>query len=72
MMMSPDKMAKKSMVVGSIGVIFYIISMVLLWTESGPIFDAFDHKDFFFGGSGLLLIAVWIKLGAIYHKGEMK
>ncbi|MBI4050389.1 MAG: hypothetical protein HY396_00210 [Candidatus Doudnabacteria bacterium] len=68
--MDPKKLTRWSIWSGFIGVILYIIAAVMLWQGSDQLlFDKFDHKDLYFAGSGLLYIAIWLKLGAIYHKG---
>lgn len=55
-----------SIVVGVIG----ILSLIGAWLagESG-LFLGFSQKHLFADAGLLLLIAIWLKLGAIYHKG---
>ena len=68
--MDPKRLTKWSLTAGFLGVILYVIALIALWTGSQTlILDKFDHKDLYFAGSGLLYIAIWLKLGAIYHKG---
>ena len=65
--MQPEKIARWSLWVGSLGVILFVVALVLLWQGGGAIvMDRFDHKDFYFAGSGLLYIAIWFKLAAIF------
>ena len=71
MQMDSNKLTKTSLVIGFIGILLYIVAFVLLWQGSVLIADRLNHKDLYFAGSGLLLIAIWFKLGAIYHKGGM-
>lgn len=69
--MNPKTLTSWSIGSGFLGVILYIIALVMLW--QGPdnlLAGKFDHKDLYFAGSGLLYIAIWLKLGAIYHKGQ--
>lgn len=69
--MDPKKLTKWSLTAGFLGIILYIIALIALWSGSQTlILDKFDHKDLYFAGNGLLLIAIWFKLGAIYHKGS--
>ncbi len=68
--MNPKTLTKWSIYSGFLGVLLFLISAVLLWQGSDSLLlDKFDHKDLYFAGSGLLYIAIWLKLGAIYHKG---
>lgn len=59
-------LAKWSMIVGTLGLIFFLLALFTFWSDAA-IWN-FDHKDFYFGGIGFMAIAVWFKLGAIYHK----
>lgn len=69
--MNPKSLSKWSITVGFVGIILYIIALILLWRGSDSLlFDKLDHKDLYYAGSGLLYIAIWFKLGAIYHKGQ--
>lgn len=70
MAMDSKSLTNWSIAAGLVGVILYVIAFVLLW-QGGQnlIADRIDHKDLYFAGSGLLYIAIWLKLGAIYHKG---
>lgn len=68
--MDPNKLTTWSMWSGAVGIILYLIAVVMLWQGAGNLLlDKFDHKDLYFAGSGLLYIAIWLKLGAIFHKG---
>lgn len=51
---------------GMLGVVFFILAVVSFYADT--LIMQLDHKDFYFGGMGLLAIAIWLKLGAIYHK----
>lgn len=68
--MNPKTLSNWSIWIGFLGVILFIVALVVLW--QGPtdnlVLERFDHKDFYFAGSGLLYIAIWLKLGALYHK----
>lgn len=69
--MNPKTLSNWSIYSGFLGVILYIIALVLLWQGGRALlFDRFDQKDLYFAGSGLLYIAIWLKMGAIYHKGQ--
>lgn len=68
--MNPKTLSKWSIASGFVGVILYIIALILLWQGGDNLLAGrFDHKDLYFAGSGLLYIAIWMKLGAIFHKG---
>ena len=66
--MDPKKLTQWSIASGFLGIILYIVALVMLWQGGTKIADKFDHKDLYFAGSGLLYIAIWFKLGAIYHR----
>ncbi|MEK7203647.1 MAG: hypothetical protein AAB627_01045 [Patescibacteria group bacterium] len=51
---------------GFVGIVLFVLALVVFWADT--LWFGFDHKDFYFGGIGLLAIAIWFKLGAIYHK----
>ncbi len=69
--MDPKTLTKWSLTTGFLGIILFVVAVVMLWQGSDNLlFDKFDHKDLYFAGSGLLYIAIWFKLGAIYHKGQ--
>lgn len=51
---------------GFLGIILFVLALIVFWADT--LWLGFDHKDFYFGGIGLLAIAIWFKLGAIYHK----
>lgn len=68
--MKDKNLTNWSIAAGLIGIILYVIAFVLLWQGGTLIADKLDHKDLYFAGSGLLYIAIWLKLGAIYHKGS--
>ncbi len=64
--MDPKTLTRWSIITGFVGVILYVVALIALW--QGHPFGRFNHKDFYYAGSGLLYIAIWLKLGAIYHK----
>ncbi len=69
--MDPKTLTKWSVFSGFLGVLLYLAALVMLWQGSNNLLaDRFDHKDLYFAGSGLLYIAIWLKLGAIYHKAQ--
>lgn len=69
--MDPKPLSKWSIGLGFLGAILYVIALVVLWQGGHKLLlGRFDHKDLYFAGSGLLYIAIWLKLGAIYHKGS--
>ena len=49
-----------------LGVLSFILAVVVFYSDS--MIASLDHKDLYFAGIGLLAIAIWLKLGAIYHK----
>ena len=59
-------LAKWSMIAGVLGLLSFLFALVAFWSDA--LFWNFDHKDFYFGGMGLIVLAIWFKLGAIYHK----
>lgn len=68
--MDPKALTQWSIAAGFLGVILYVVALVMLWQGGDNLIaDRLDHKDLYFAGSGLLYIAIWLKLGAIYHKG---
>lgn len=68
--MNPNKLTKWSITSGFVGIILYIIALISLWSGGqNLLLDRFDHKDLYYAGNAFLLIAIWFKLGAIYHKG---
>lgn len=69
--MNPNKLSNWAVWSGCIGVVLYAVALVLAWqSDSSLLFDRFDKKDLYFAGSGFLYIAIWFKLGAIFHKGS--
>ena len=67
--MDPKTLTNWSIASGFVGIILYVIALIVLWQGGGTLIaDRLDHKDLYFAGSGLLYIAIWLKLGAIYHK----
>ena len=67
--MNPDQLGQWSVWAGCLGVLSFLVSLILLWQgTSSIVLDKFDHKDFYYAGAGLLHIAIWIKLGAIFHQ----
>ena len=55
-----------SMWAGGLAVLSFILSVVTFYGDA--MIARFDHKDFYFAGIGLIALAIWLKLGAIYHK----
>lgn len=67
----PKKLMNWSMWAGFLGVVLYVLALVMLWQGGGTlVLDRFDHKDFYFAGSGFLYAAVWFALVAIFRKGQ--
>jgi hypothetical protein len=67
--MDPKSLAKWSMALGMLGILAYLVAFVLLWQGGNTILgERLDHKDLYFAGTGLLYIAIWMKLGAIFLK----
>jgi len=69
--MNPEKLTKWSLISGFTGVLLFFIALILLLMDGARIAGQLDHKDIYYAGTGFLLIAIWFKLGAIYHKGGM-
>lgn len=67
--MNPNKLAKWSKFCGVLAIILYILAFIVLWKGGALIAGKIDRKDLYFAGCGLLYIAIWLKLGAIYYKG---
>ncbi len=67
--MDPEQLGQWSVWTGALGVLSFLVSLILLWQGSGNmILDRFDQKDFYFAGAGFMYIAIWMKLGAIFHQ----
>lgn len=66
--MDPKTLTQWSIGAGFLGIIIYIVALVLLWQGTKLFGGKMDHKDLYYAGSGLLYIAIWLKLGAIYHR----
>jgi len=64
--MNHKKLSNWGVAAGFLGVILFVLALIVFWSDS--LWLGFDHKDFYFAGMGLLVIAIWFKLGAIYHK----
>lgn len=54
------------MAAGFVGIVFFLLAIWAFYADA--LTAGLDHKDFYFGGIGLFAIAIWFKLGAIYHK----
>lgn len=67
--MNPNKWARWSMVCGVVAIVLYVLAFIVLWKGGALVAGMVDRKDLYFAGSGLLYIAIWLKLGAIYYKG---
>ena len=65
--MDHKKLSNWGVAAGFLGILSFVLALMAFWTDT--LWLDFDHKDFYFGGMGLLAIAIWFKLGAIYHKG---
>lgn len=59
-------LTKWSVFCGVVGIILFILALIVFWADTMIL--SFDHKDFYFAGIGFLAVAIWFKLGAIYHK----
>ena len=69
--MNPRTLTQWSIWSGGIGVLAYVVAVIMLWQGADTLlFDKLDHKDLYYAGQGLVLLAIWMKLGAIYHKGS--
>jgi hypothetical protein len=66
--MNSEKLARWSIVCGTIAIILYILALIVLWKGGALITGMVDRKDLYFAGSGLLYIAIWLKVSAIYSK----
>lgn len=54
---------------GCLAILAYILAFVLLWQGGNAmIASRLDNKDLYYIGTGLLYIAIWMKLGAIFLK----
>ncbi|MDP3770218.1 MAG: hypothetical protein U1A25_02250 [Candidatus Sungbacteria bacterium] len=61
------KLSKLSIVSGFLGV----LALLLAWcAEYRGFVLGFESRHWYNDAMVLLLIAIWLKLGAIYHKGE--
>ncbi|GEM_PF-6803676 len=58
---------KLSAVVGSLGVCTFLLGW---WAEYRGFVFGFESRVWYNDAIILLLIAIWLKLGAIYHKEE--
>jgi len=65
--MNPRTLTQWSIGAGFLGILLYLVALWALW-NGAKLFDRVDVKDLYYAGSGLLYIAIWFKLGAIYHK----
>ena len=62
-----NKLTKISIVTGFLG----IGAFLLAWCAEYRVFVfGFESRHWYNDAMVLLLIAIWLKLGAIYHKGE--
>ena len=59
-------LAQWSMWAGGLAVLSFLLSVVVFYGDA--MIASLDHKDFYFAGMGLIVLAIWLKLGAIYHK----
>ena len=68
--MNPGKLARWSKICGVAAIVLYILAFIVLWKGGALITGLVDRKDLYFAGSGLLFIAIWLKVSAIYYKGS--
>lgn len=64
--MDHKKLSNWSVAAGFVGVVLFVAALIVFWAD--VLVWNFDHKDLYFAGIGFLAIAIWLKLGAIYHK----
>lgn len=67
MNMNHKTLSSWAVAAGFLGIILFVLAIWSFYADT--LMARLDHKDFYFGGMGLLAIAIWFKLGAIYHKG---
>ncbi len=65
-MMDSKSLIKWSKLSGMLGIISLILAVFVFYSDS--MIAQLDHKDLYFAGMGLIVIAIWFKLGAIYYK----
>ena len=65
-MTDSKSLIKWSKLSGMLGVLSFVLAVIVFYSNS--MIASLDHKDFYFAGMGFLAIAIWLKLGAIYHK----
>ncbi len=51
----------KSNLAGWVGIVLYVLALVNFYQDQ--LWVRLDHKDLFWAGTGLLLIAIWQSLG---------
>ena len=66
--MKKSHMLKKcSAIVGVLGILALFLAW---WAESHGFILGFESRVWYNNAVVFLLVAIWFKLGAIYHKGE--
>ena len=68
--MGSGKLCRWSKICGAVAIILYLLALIVLFKGGSLIAGMIDRKDLYFAGSGLLYIAIWLKVGAIYSKGS--
>jgi hypothetical protein len=68
--MSSGKLARWSTICGVSAIILYFLALIVLWKGGALITGMVDRKDLYFAGSGLLYIAIWLKVSAIYSRNN--
>ena len=66
MNMNPKTLTQWSLWAGGLGILSFVLSVVTFYGDARIV--RLDQFDFYFAGMGLIVIAIWFKLGAIYHK----
>lgn len=64
--MDHKKLSNWGVTAGFLGIILFVLAVWTFYADA--MIARLDHKDFYFAGIGLIAIAIWFKLGAIYHK----
>lgn len=63
-----EVLTKLSIVFGTFGVLSWFIASLLHWTRYGV--PRLSAADWMMDAGVLVLIAIWLKLGAIYHQSK--
>jgi len=59
-------LTKLSIVFGAFGIMSWLMATALKWAKYG--IPRFSADDWLFDAIVLLMVAVWLSLGALYHK----